>query len=29
MAGALCVFFLVAKCIDTIFPRLTASRNRC
>jgi hypothetical protein len=28
MAGALGVFFLVAKCIDTIFPRLAASRNR-
>jgi hypothetical protein len=28
MAGALCVFFFVAKRIDTIFPRLAASRNR-
>jgi hypothetical protein len=27
MAGALGVFFLVAKCIDAIFPRLAASRN--
>jgi hypothetical protein len=29
MAGALSVFFLVAKCIDAIFPRPAASRNRC
>jgi len=28
MAGALCLFFLVAKCIDTILPRLAQSRNR-
>jgi hypothetical protein len=28
MAGPLSVFFLVAKFIDTIFPRLAATRNR-
>jgi hypothetical protein len=28
MAGVLGGFFLVAKRIDTIFPRLAASRNR-
>jgi hypothetical protein len=27
MAGALPVFFLVAKRIDAIFPRLAESRN--
>jgi hypothetical protein len=28
MASGLGVVLLVAKCIDTIFPRLAASRNR-